>query len=91
MLHNNCIRYYLSALKLDDVKPQLTKQEDTKPSQAEIAAVAQQQQQQQQHTHQQAIQVCQVPGHNFTVNLTNIQRMVEIDVVVDRNIWSSFI
>lgn len=56
----------LLALKLDDVKPTLMKQEDTKPSQAEIAAVAAAQQQ---HTHQQPMQVCQVPGHNFTVNL----------------------
>lgn len=63
-----------AALKLDDVKPQLTKQEDTKPSQAEIAAVAQQQH------HQQAIQVCQVPGHNFSVNHMKIQRMVRREI-----------
>lgn len=60
------------------MKPQLTKQEDTKPSQAEIAAAAQQQQQQQQQqqhqqTHQQQIQVCQVPGHTFTVNPNKIR------------------
>lgn len=76
-LLNSSIHYVVAfaALKLDDVKPQLAKQEDTKPSQAEIAAVAQQQQHQQQH-HQQAIQVCQVPGHNFSVNQMKIQRMV---------------
>lgn len=65
------------------MKPQLPKQEDTKPSHAEIAAAAaaQQQQQQQQHSHQQSIQVCQVPGHNFTVNPNELTTHISLHLL----------
>ncbi|KOB74398.1 Uncharacterized protein OBRU01_01912 [Operophtera brumata] len=60
VLHMNKLKHITPSNIAPLGKRAISIPQDTKPSQAEIAAVAQQQH------HQQPIQVCQVPGHTFT-------------------------